>query len=441
MIKYKVKIFRQTFSDPELEKNYEQQIYLSSLSLVRWTLFGAIFLHCLLMITDAIVLDDYTRYQFIRLYILVPGAILLFLESFLRSLRSIIQYLYASAIIVNGVCVSAGTLMYGEQYIMYWSSGAVIVIIFASMLMGLRFILALSVIWINTILQLSAILLIKSDITLATSAIITTFTSAVLLSVGSYVIERTNRESFLRSQELLDNEKLRIETEQSRLEWLEQIAGFLRHELRNAMNGARTSLELIKRGGELDKTQKYIERGNRSIVTMSELLNSVSDATSLESSFYKEKPRRFVLSKVVADYFDNCCEDYPNIEFKYDCDSDPHDFEFIGREERIIQMLDKIIENAIDHSDGAAPIMVNCCYSRDQAKIDISNTGKALPENKERMFDLFGSFRENIQPGTKRGYGLYVARLIAEHYKGTVNAFDLSHSTGATFTITLPAIP
>jgi len=433
-------IFSQTFYNSALESAFRQDVYMSSLILVRWSLFGSIFLHALFLYLDAVILNDYERFQLIRLFVLIPSSFVIFLASYIRKFKASVHYLYAIVIIINSSFMAIGLLIYGEQTLMYWSSGTVIVVIFSAMLMGLRFIFALSVIWLSVIMQAIAIYYVGAGQVQSMTAFVLITVCGFLLSIGSFVFERTNRESFLRSRQLIEYEKLRKEDEQSRLEWLEQIASFLRHELRNAMNGARTSLELINRSGEVDQSKIYIERGNKSIQNMSELLNSVSDATSLESSFYNEKAQRINLNEMLRRYFNTCCDAYSNIELENNFEPTDIQCEIMGREERISQMLDKIIDNALDYCAEDSAIKVRCCYGREKIIIEIENQGPALPANKKIIFDLFSSFRENIQPGKKRGYGLYIARLIAEHYKGTVEAYDLASDVGARFVICLPTI-
>ena len=70
---------------------------------------------------------------------------------------------------------------------------------------------------------------------------------------------------------------------------------------------------------------------------------------------------------------------------------------------------------------------------------EIENRLNEIPKDKEAMFNLFASFRESTSSGKKRGYGLYVARLITEHNNGSIKAFDLEQAIGAKFVVVLPS--
>jgi len=430
-------ILTQRFIDQDLESSYWEHWFQSSLIFVRWALFISGLTHIIFLGLDVIVLEDYSRYWYIRGFVLIPVSFAGYIFTYFSWYRSKIQWLNSLLFFINGICMGFGTVMYGEQSVMYWVSGTVLVAIFCCVLLGLRFTYAATITWLITIWQVAAVLHIQASEQNITISLVLMLASAMFLTVGNYVSERTSRRSFLISQQLLVNEQKHHQIEQSRIEWLEQIASFLRHELRNAMIGARTSIELLDRSGEINKAKKYVERGGRSIEIMSSLLDSVSNASSLESSFYKEETHLFSLSELLKEYIEDCHDNNHGREIRFSCT--PSNFEINGREERIIQLLDKIIENALDHAHELSAITVKANYQNRTATIEIINEGQPLPQDKEAIFDLFTSFREHDIQGQKRGYGLYVARMIAEQYGGSLKAFDLEGTMGARFVITLPS--
>lgn len=75
---------------------------------------------------------------------------------------------------------------------------------------------------------------------------------------------------------------LRHETERERSEWLSLIAGFTRHELKNAMAGVGSSLQLLERLGLPAAGSEYVERARRSLQFMRNILTRVGAAPSPE---------------------------------------------------------------------------------------------------------------------------------------------------------------
>jgi signal transduction histidine kinase len=429
-------LLTQNYVDTHLENEFRNQFHESSLIAIRWTVLASAFIHLCFLAVDYIVLTDYLSYQNFRIFVLAGASLVAYSATFLKKNRDSMQYVHSAMIVVNGYGMALGTYMYGEANIMYWSIGTVLVAIFGSMLMGLRFVFALTSIWVITIVQLYAIQSINPEQQVLATLLVLLVTTAVFLTMGSYVMERAYRSSFIKSKMLVENEKQRAELEQSRNMWLEQIASFLRHELRNAMNGAKTSFEMLKRSGEVNKAIKYLDRGYDSIKIMSSLLNSVSDATSIESSLSKDRPRVMSLTDFIQRYTDALGEQYADHAFKIDLDSS--EFKLVATEERLTQLLDKLITNAIDHSDPDTEVTIKSRYKNDLARIEIINQGTPLPDDKEIIFNLFASFREHIGPDQKRGYGLYIARLIVDAYNGEIRAEDYKDKQGARFVVHLP---
>jgi len=72
-------------------------------------------------------------------------------------------------------------------------------------------------------------------------------------------------------------------------------------------------------------------------------------------------------------------------------------------------------------------------------ELSVANEGAKLPEDKDRIFDLFVSLRDDeYQKSDSLGLGLYIVKLIAESHGGWVKAEDLKDKDGVIFTVTLP---
>ena len=226
------------------------------------------------------------------------------------------------------------------------------------------------------------------------------------------------------------------EDERKHTQWLENMATFLKHEANNALVGAKTSLTLLQRRVQLPIDDKYLTRAQQSLRVLSTVVDSVNQATSIESTFLKEKTYPLALCPLIKDQIDGYSATHSNVSFKFF--SDAEDIIVLAQEERIIQLIDKLITNAIDHCDASSPIHITCLHNDKHAVIKIVNKGIPLPSDKEVIFDLFKSFRENNIRSNSSGLGLYVVKMIAEGYGGSVTASDPTDFEGAEFTVTLP---
>ena len=218
-----------------------------------------------------------------------------------------------------------------------------------------------------------------------------------------------------------------------RIDWLENMANFLRHELKNNIAAFSSSLQLIERKTGGQDLESVLERARRSLRYMGQLLDSVGGATSLQASLYGDQFRRINLSELLHARIDDLIEIYGD-QFSRNIVADL----FIeGNEERICQLLDKLISNAVEHNQPDKLIEIKLHFDSEFGHIEVLNYGSNLPQNKSRIFDAFVSLRDSDKDG-HLGVGLFVVKLIAESHGGNATANDLEQGSGAKFVVSLP---
>jgi len=108
--------------------------------------------------------------------------------------------------------------------------------------------------------------------------------------------------------------------------------------------------------------------------------------------------------------------------------------------ERLRQLVDHLLQNALKFSPPSAGIMVNVSATADEARVAVRDHGVGLSsDDMHVLFSRYGRIRDartaNV-PGM--GLGLYLAKLIAEAHGGDLLAASPGRGLGATFTIVLP---
>jgi signal transduction histidine kinase len=108
--------------------------------------------------------------------------------------------------------------------------------------------------------------------------------------------------------------------------------------------------------------------------------------------------------------------------------------------ERLRQLLDHLLQNALKFSPPSAGIMVNVSATADEARVSVRDHGVGLSaDDMGILFTRYGRIRDartaNV-PGM--GLGLYLAKLIAEAHGGDLLAASAGRGLGATFTVVLP---
>lgn len=227
--------------------------------------------------------------------------------------------------------------------------------------------------------------------------------------------------------------------EQKRIDWLENMAGFLRHETKNAVIGATMSIDFIRRKSQDSSVGKYVGRADRSLKHIEDVLENIANASSLEAAFSKNEENAKTaidFSRLVEEHI----RGYDDVYSEHQIDTDVVDNVIIeGSEIFLMQMLDKIVSNAIDYNQPGKPVQVKLFIKNDNAILEIVNEGQKLPDDRESLFELFVSKRTDKQrQDSNIGLGLYVVKLIAGFHDGEVYASDPDGFDGARFTVVLP---
>ena len=223
---------------------------------------------------------------------------------------------------------------------------------------------------------------------------------------------------------------------QERLTWLESLARFLRHELKNQMVAMATSLDLAESAPQGTEPNRYLERARRSLFAMNRLVQSATEATSLEAALALESVEAVELSAVVEQRVVLFRRAHPDRRFHADVASG---LQIQGQEDRVAQLLDKLLDNAVRHAEFDTEIRVSLAQKDSEIVLAVENQGEPLPTYRDDIFDAFASAPNGRSGPHNLGLGLFVARAIAETHGGRVIAMDLEESVGARFEVSFPA--
>jgi signal transduction histidine kinase len=220
--------------------------------------------------------------------------------------------------------------------------------------------------------------------------------------------------------------------------YLESMAGRLSHELRTPIAVVRSSLENLKISRE--NQDLYIERAEQGLARLNRILERMTEASRLEQSLRALERERFDLAAVVRGCVEGYRLAYPQATFALELPPAGRRVEVEGAPDLAAQLLDKLVENAVDFSQGRAPVRVALDDAAGTAALTVANQGPPLPDKmRTRLFESMISMREAGGTGTPHlGLGLYVARLIAEFHGGTIAASNLAGGDGVALGGRLP---
>ena len=221
--------------------------------------------------------------------------------------------------------------------------------------------------------------------------------------------------------------------------YLEQLAARLSHELRTPLAVVRSSLDNLRATENLAQGNVYIERADEGVQRLSSLISRMAEATRLESMLVGAERESCDIGRLIAGCVEGYQAAFPATAFVFNQPSGR--IVSIVIADAIAQMLDKLVQNAVDFSQLGSPVTISLGESSRQIRIQVENKGITLtPEIASGLFSSMVSSRhKGIENGNHLGLGLYIVRLIAEFHNGGVTAQNLPDGTGVRFEVVMSA--
>jgi two-component system sensor histidine kinase ChvG len=221
----------------------------------------------------------------------------------------------------------------------------------------------------------------------------------------------------------------------------EKMADNLEHEIRTPIAGICASLaNLEKKIGTVDpEVRNHLTGIKENARRIESMMAGIREATLIDDALKLDEQVDFDLKEALIVWVrDGYRQTFPENSFVVKFPDEP--ILFFGDPNRMRQMLDKLIENAVDFSDALNPITIELSRENKQARMSIMNEGPELPgELQGQIFDSMVSIRKKSANKSHLGLGLYVARCISEFHGGNILANNREDGIrGVIFTVFLP---
>ena len=222
-------------------------------------------------------------------------------------------------------------------------------------------------------------------------------------------------------------------------QYLRTLGGKLSHELRTPLTIVRSSLDNLESEGLREEQRRYIARAREGTQRLQSILSALGAAARVEESIKQSERVNFdlreLLSSAIAAYRD--C--FRQVVFALETPADPC---FIrGAPDLVAQLLDKLIENAVDFCPSSGMITVRLERVSGAYMLHVSNDGPPIPPALHgRLFESLFEQRPGGEDKPHFGLGLYIVRLIAEFHAGTAVAANRSDGGGVVISVKLPLI-
>ena len=222
-------------------------------------------------------------------------------------------------------------------------------------------------------------------------------------------------------------------------QYLRTLGGKLSHELRTPLTIVRSSLENLESQGLHEEQRSYIRRAREGTQRLQAILTSLGAAARVEESIKQAERVSFDLRELVAATVRAYRGGFPDSTFEQELPDDPCFLR--GAPDLIAQLLDKLIENAVDFCPPAGAIRIRLVRVPGSFVLEVANDGPLIAAHVlPHLFESLYEQRSGRDDKPHFGLGLYIVKLIAEFHDGTARAANREDGGGAAFTVTLPMI-
>lgn len=220
-------------------------------------------------------------------------------------------------------------------------------------------------------------------------------------------------------------------------DYLENMVKRLSHELRTPMTVVQSSLENLKddlQNTEEFKDNQYLLRADEGVERLKLLVKRLTEASRIEQAVQSADKGEHDLALLIRGCISGYETSFPEFTFKHGQIGD--NFLLLMAPDLIVQMLDKLIANAVSFSKGNKTIDIILEEKSSEIILVVTNYGSVLPElEKEQLFNSMISLREEKCKEPHLGLGLYIVRLISEFHNAEVDAQNTKLGDGVTFSV------
>jgi signal transduction histidine kinase/CheY-like chemotaxis protein/HAMP domain-containing protein len=219
-----------------------------------------------------------------------------------------------------------------------------------------------------------------------------------------------------------------------------ELVSTVSHELRTPLASVLGYTELlINRELKEERQKKYLNTIYQEAQRLTSLINDFLDVQRMEAGkqTYDKKYELLtpVIKKVIEDIRINTS--IHDIQFVSDAEGDT----VLGDRDKLFQVFQNLIQNAVKYSPDGGNITVKLSSSAENLHVSVIDEGLGIPD--EAVPDLFTKFFRVDNTDRRKiggtGLGLAIAKEIVKAHEGDIN-LSSTLGKGSTFIITLPKV-
>lgn len=224
----------------------------------------------------------------------------------------------------------------------------------------------------------------------------------------------------------------------------DEFLATLSHELRTPLNAVLGYTQMLRSGNLPEERRgQVIEIIERNAQMLSQLVSDVLDVSSVVTGKLRLRLAGVDLRDIVASSIEivQPSVDAKGLQVTLTAPETP--LIVRGDADRLHQVFWNLLTNAVKFTPGGGRVDVTIARERNQARVDVTDTGIGVPPAfVQRLFERF----TQVENGSQResgglGLGLSLVRYFVEAHGGRASASSPGEGQGSTFTVELPLAP
>jgi len=259
----------------------------------------------------------------------------------------------------------------------------------------------------------------------------------VLYFIGDIAVKfYVNYQERLQQMKLIKEENRRTK---DALEIKSQFLATVSHELRTPLTSIIGSLELIKSNklGPLPESlMPIIGIAARNGQRLASLVEDLLDLQKLEAGEMVFQFKPINANELVGEAVDSIAGYASKLGIQVTTDHCADDCQITGDRNRLIQVMNNLLSNALKFSDQGGTVKVRVETLGDRVRISVNDEGPGIPKGaKDRVFGRFSQVdSSDIRKVGGTGLGLNITQQIVERHNATID-YDSELGVGSTFNI------
>jgi signal transduction histidine kinase/ActR/RegA family two-component response regulator len=215
----------------------------------------------------------------------------------------------------------------------------------------------------------------------------------------------------------------------------DDVMGVVAHDLQNPLNVISMAANMLLQRVPEQSARRPIERIVRSVQRATRLLRDLLDVSAIEEGHFAVERRRLDPTALILSALESQQSLAADASVITATDLSPSLPTIEADEERLLEVLENLIGNAIKFTNPGGTITVGACCEGGEIKIWVADNGSGIPAQQlPHIFDRFWQAKRADRRGT--GLGLTICKGIVEAHDGRIWAeSDLGKGTCLYFTL------